>query len=472
MTRTFGVCWREYEDDALAEWAYTKALVAFRDGGETAQANKLLMQAVKANKHVPAYLLGHKQLPHDLPPYISVGGEDEAASYAVGNRRAWLNTPGAISWLRKTLDVPLPKAPKPRRPSWPELRLALRRCPQERGEVWQVDAMPSPVAGQDRPEEESPWAVVIVGRASQELLGLEVFESAAEARRRVGLPYRRHAEAARSRGAPAGEDRGPAEGIPDGLEGQAQADRRRVRALRPFGFVDLVRNRLPPVNAEAAAEETDAATSPEDLLSLPLEPGEVWQADVRPMPAWITGEGQPYRPWVAVVVNRTDDLVLAHQAAPERPPAEWLWEAVLQAIRQPAIGEPHRPGMIEVGSAEHREALLPHLDQAGIECVALERLEHLDSALRQHGAVSGRSRRTALPAGCAGDGAGAGGQLLRGGGRVLPPKALAAGAGRYGDQGRVRQVPERAVVRRRDGPVGRAAGAGHLRGLGRPPGDD
>ena len=101
-------------------------------------------QAMKVNKHVPAYLLGHKQLPHDLPPYISMGGEDEAVSYAVGNRRGWLNTPGAISWLRKTLDVPLPKPPKRRRPSWPELRLALWRLPQEQGEVWQVDAMPSP----------------------------------------------------------------------------------------------------------------------------------------------------------------------------------------------------------------------------------------------------------------------------------------------------------------------------------------
>jgi hypothetical protein len=54
----------------------------------------------------------------------------------------------------------------------------LRRCPLERGEVWQVDALPSPLAGQAPPQEESPWAIVIVGQASQELVGLEVFESA------------------------------------------------------------------------------------------------------------------------------------------------------------------------------------------------------------------------------------------------------------------------------------------------------
>ncbi len=137
----------KYEDDASAVWAYTKTLLAFRERGESPQANKLLAQATKVNKHVPAYLLGHKQLPHDLPPYISMGGEDEAVSYAVGNRRGWLNTPGAISWLRKTLDLPLPKPPKRRRPAWPELRLALWRLPQHQDEVWQVDAVPRQTIG-------------------------------------------------------------------------------------------------------------------------------------------------------------------------------------------------------------------------------------------------------------------------------------------------------------------------------------
>ena len=71
----------EYEDDASAVWAYTKTLLAFREGGDAPLANKLLKQATKVNKHVPAYLLGHKQLPREQPPYITMGGEDEAVSY-------------------------------------------------------------------------------------------------------------------------------------------------------------------------------------------------------------------------------------------------------------------------------------------------------------------------------------------------------------------------------------------------------
>lgn len=370
----------EYEDDALAEWAYTKALVAFREEGDTARATGLLKKATKANKHVPVYLLGHKQLPNDLPPYISVGGEDEAMSYARGNRRAWLNTPGAISWLRKTLDATLPRGPKPRRPSWPELRLALRRYPQQRGEVWQVDAVPGPVAEQHGTNE-TPWAILIVDQSSQELLGLEVFDSAPK----PGDLWDYLTDVIR-------KPRDSASRRPARIEVRQKAFHAAWKAkLKQIGVecvlcegldvVDLLRDQLPSLNTDADESPTNTTSfSPEDLLSLPIEPAEVWQADARPMPAWITGEGQPYRPWVAIVVNRTDDLVLAHESMPDRPPAKWLWQAVAHAIRRPAVGEPHRPGTIEVSSVEHRLALLPHLEQAGIECVVLEGLEHLDAA--------------------------------------------------------------------------------------------
>jgi tetratricopeptide (TPR) repeat protein len=370
----------EYKDDASAVWAYTKALLAFREGGESPQANKMLAQAVKVNKHVPAYLLGHKRLPHDLPPYITRGGEDEAVSYAVGNRRGWLNTPGAISWLRKTLNVPLPEPPRRRRPSWPELKLALLRLPQERGEVWEVDAMSSQTVGGGQAGEGSPWTIMIVSRASRELLCLEVFDSQpqpgevwdcltdamwkprqAEPHRPVKIEVRQNAFQA---------------------AWKAKLRQIKVECARSntLDVIDTVRDHLPGIMAEEGPEGL-STENPEELLELPQEPGDVWQADVRPMPGWITGEGQPYRPWMAMVVSRTDDLVLAHQLAPERPPAEWLWEAVLQAVRRPVIGEPHRPGVIEVASAGQREALLPYVDQAGIECVVLERLEHLDSVL-------------------------------------------------------------------------------------------
>ena len=133
------------------------AYVLLAEHAPTAEeARKLYEQGMAAGERAlgkqafeehAGYFWGISNCPHDLPPYIRMGGEDEAVSYAVSNRRAWLNTSGAISWLRKTLDLPLPKPPKPRRPAWPELRLALWRLPQQEDEVWQVDAMPGQTGG-------------------------------------------------------------------------------------------------------------------------------------------------------------------------------------------------------------------------------------------------------------------------------------------------------------------------------------
>ena len=224
------------------------------------------------------------------------------------------------------------------------------------------------------------WTVVIVARASHELLCLEVLDAQpqpadvwdcltdimrkprqAEAHRPARIEVRQKAFHA---------------------AWKAKLKQIKVECVLSdtLDVIDTLPDHLPGTIAEEGPEGL-ASENPEELLALPYEPGDVWQADIRPMPGWITGEGQPYRPWLAMVVSRTDDLVLAHQLAPERPPAEWLWEAILQAVQRPAMGDPHRPGVIEVASVGQREALLPHLDRASIECVVLKRLEHLDAAL-------------------------------------------------------------------------------------------
>ena len=340
----------------------------------------MLQRAVKVNKHVPDYLLGHKPLPRAAPPYISVGGVDEAMSYVGGNRRAWLNTPGAISWVRKALDIPMPRAPQPRRLSWPELRLALRRCPQDESEAWLVDAVPNPQAAAGGTDEGTAWAVMVVGRISQRLLGLEEFDAEPKPEdvwNYVTDVMRRPRDK---------DPRRPAAII---VRRQAyySAWKAKLRQINvdcllsdTLDLLDRFQTEFSPADAAVEVGEESAATGPEEIGSLPIEPGETWQAESRPMPAWITGEGAPYRPWVALVVSQTDDLILAHQTMRERPRATWLWESILQAIRQPAVGEPHRPGLIEVNSQEQREALLPLLDPIGIECVAVERLAYLDSA--------------------------------------------------------------------------------------------
>jgi tetratricopeptide (TPR) repeat protein len=94
----------QYKDDVMAEWLYTRALLAFRREGAGKKATAALKKALKQNMFVPAYLLGKKRLPRQLPGYIGFGDENEAVSYAAGAIAIWRETPGAIEWLSSNLS--------------------------------------------------------------------------------------------------------------------------------------------------------------------------------------------------------------------------------------------------------------------------------------------------------------------------------------------------------------------------------
>lgn len=63
-------------------------------------ADKTLRRALRANKHVPVYLLEEENVPSRQPDYYSPGREDEAAIYAGEAGAAWRKSPGALDWLR------------------------------------------------------------------------------------------------------------------------------------------------------------------------------------------------------------------------------------------------------------------------------------------------------------------------------------------------------------------------------------
>jgi tetratricopeptide (TPR) repeat protein len=94
----------QYEGDWSAEFAYSEVLLAFRKHGDSRAAKKALEQALEVNAYVPDYLTGKKRIPGALPDTITMGGEDEAVSYASGNINHWRKTPGAVDWLRENAE--------------------------------------------------------------------------------------------------------------------------------------------------------------------------------------------------------------------------------------------------------------------------------------------------------------------------------------------------------------------------------
>lgn len=101
----------EYEDDGSAAWLYNHALWAFRRGGSDAEARRSLGDALKQNRHVPAYLLGRKRLPARLPDFMGFGDENEAVSYIADALGNWQRTPGALTWLAVATPASRRKSP-------------------------------------------------------------------------------------------------------------------------------------------------------------------------------------------------------------------------------------------------------------------------------------------------------------------------------------------------------------------------
>jgi hypothetical protein len=232
---------QQYPDEASAGWAYTKALLAFRQHGDTPDARQLLKQAKKTNKHVPAYLLGEKHPPSQQPAYYSPGDESEALDYIGSFLAAWKATPGAVFWLRETV------------------KKAKKESPQPKG---------------------------------------------------------------------------------------------------PLDFIKKWLNK-----------------------NLPHE-YDVWQADIRQMPNWISGASKPLRPWAVLVTSRSNDLVLTFEMSEEMPSAAHLWDVLVQAMQRPAAGQPHRPTELQVRPDERWEALRPHLDEIGIGLAVAEELDQVEAVFQ------------------------------------------------------------------------------------------
>jgi tetratricopeptide (TPR) repeat protein len=174
---------QQFPEEGSATWAYTKALLAYRRQGDTPEARAFLKVAQKNNKHIPAYLLGHKYPPLEQPPYYSHGDENEALIYIGSFLSAWKNTAGAIAWLRANnarAKKRTPRGPQPKGPLAMVKRWLKDRLPQE-PDVWQADGRPLPNLVRDGGQKVRPWVTLVTSRSHDLVLAhdLQVEEPSA-----------------------------------------------------------------------------------------------------------------------------------------------------------------------------------------------------------------------------------------------------------------------------------------------------
>ena len=158
----------EQYDEGTSTWAYTQVLLSFRQQGDTPEARKRLKVAQKANKHVPAYLLGEESLPSKQPPYYSPGQESEAIIYVRGALSAWRSTPGALTWLREAIRG---KGTKQRKDEPPAagpsavVKGRLKRLPQP-SDIWQADGRRLASLVEHEGRLVQPWMTLVASRSS------------------------------------------------------------------------------------------------------------------------------------------------------------------------------------------------------------------------------------------------------------------------------------------------------------------
>ena len=90
-----------YGNESSPEIKFTRALWLFRREGASASAEAALLDALRVNLHVPAYLLKRKPLPKRVPEAAHEGSEEEAEAYVHGAMDPWLTTLGALEWLAR-----------------------------------------------------------------------------------------------------------------------------------------------------------------------------------------------------------------------------------------------------------------------------------------------------------------------------------------------------------------------------------
>jgi tetratricopeptide (TPR) repeat protein len=167
----------EAYNEASAAWTYTNALLAFRRDGDVTASRNRLKEALRINKHVPAYLLGTKPMPREQPAYYGHGDENEAILYAASAMGGWKATAGAMAWLKEA--GPKPKARKTRGPRTqgplPLVKKRLLRLPQV-FDVWEADVRQLRSRVEIGGELVHPWIVIVTSPSNGFVLSQTLVE--------------------------------------------------------------------------------------------------------------------------------------------------------------------------------------------------------------------------------------------------------------------------------------------------------
>ena len=363
----------EQREEPTAAWRYAQTLLAFRLGGDSDQARHWLQEAQLLDKHFPDYLLGDALVHADRP--VQFGREPGESTHSLARLflPAWRSTPGAASWVRRVLRIPLGEEPG----GMPFPRSELRGLPR-RNVTWHVGLrlLDEPEPGSQEPP---VWIMAIANAADQELLYMTVIEEEPA----PAVVWREILSALRQ----------PLTGTPH----------RPAKLIVPRArFVQAWQSMLADVGVACDLEHDpkpmgdllEGMAKLVELQRLPSLPSgvdpsefpqtdEVWQADFFHLPTFISNDQIGVeRPWAAIVLDKRSQFVLSNEMLRGEPTPEALWDHVVRSMAHPGPRAPMRPSVVEVSDSDGYDFLKPQLNRLGVECVLLDELPELHAFCR------------------------------------------------------------------------------------------
>ena len=366
-------------DDPSGIWRFAQALAAFRLHGDTDETQRLLVEADHLEPGFEDYLLGGKVVDAGREVRFDSGDVERAFGCARLFLPAWRGVPGAATWARRVLKVPLAgtdAADLPRRFPRDELRaLPLRR------ETWQVGLMRKPDESRDNPQgEKSPlWMLGVANVDGQEIRVITVIDRTLT----ETVVWNEMIQSFLS----------PNDGDPArpstlvvcrrdfydawqpllseiGIRCRYENDPQPVGELLGAMCRELDKRALPPVENVKVREFPQSECCLADRL-LPLA-GMGCERTRSAVPAVVDARAEQ------VAFGCSGDFPCAGDPTPEM-----LLEFLVRTMARPAGGSAQRPRAVEVSDSNCYDYLRPRLEAAGVACRLVDEMsEFNDFCLR------------------------------------------------------------------------------------------
>ncbi len=348
-----------YTDDIAVETLYMQALAAFHREGENDYSQGLIEEAITTGPEAVKYLIGQAN-PIEQDDEESFDDEDDesaARSFARSILPSWRGTPGAITWLKanaarlrkedETLfDEPVEEREDPR-DVIRQSKSKVKKLPQETEETWLADVR---ALGS-----QAMWGMMVANVEAGEPMGMSSFGEEPDFLDVVADLFKIMQEPVD------GNPRRP--GLIELTSGKLVEGV--TDLLKPLGIKVQLSERADEINTSFNRELEPLPDTP--VTDIEFIADVVWEMDWAQFGIWTEDEaGAPIQPWTITIVNPDREEVIATHVTQHEPQIDDLVLTLRSAILRPMGGDPLRPGVVRVRTADNRVMIASWLRSAGI----------------------------------------------------------------------------------------------------------